>query len=369
MRLVFSFRTMKSNYRTIVVKIGTNALLTKKGLLNQKTLKQLIFQIARLKKSGINIILVSSGAMGAGRSVVRPSSALNPVSQRQILAAVGQVELMFAYRNICKKLDLTTAQVLVTKEDFRSRRHYLNMQQCFQALLEESIIPIVNENDVVSVEELMFSDNDELAGLVASMIQADALIFLTSVNGVFDQVNKGKDSKLMVTIDPDKALESVRCGSKSSFGRGGMRTKLETAKRLSALGIAAHIANANTKDVLTGILKGKTAGTIIPAKQSRHSRTQHWVANSRGYRKGEVIIDVGAAKVMTAESPANLLPIGIKSCHGEFERGDIVSVYNGQKRLIGMGKASYGNKTLAKYIGEPGHQAFIRCDYFFPLEE
>ena len=305
--------------------------------------------------------------MGSARKLVPHSSKHNPIEERQLLAAVGQVELMFAYKNAFAKYGITIAQVLATKEDFRSRKHYLNMRQCFQVLIEENIIPIVNENDVVSIEELMFSDNDELAGLVSSMIQASALIFLTNVDGVYDQMESGKQAKLLTTIDPDNILKSVRFGSKSSFGRGGMRTKVETAKKLSILGIPTHIVNANAENILIDILNGKSVGTLIPAKQSRHSRSQHWVANSQGHQKGEIVIDAGAAKVISADKPANLLPIGIKSSHGKFEKGDIVSVCNEHNQLIGMGKASYGSETLAKYIGKSGHQAFIRCDYFFPV--
>ena len=180
---------MRLPYKSIVVKIGTNALLSKRNTLHKKRLKDIANQLADLHEKGIHVVLVSSGAMGCGRVLIPASSSRSPVEERQLLAAIGQVELMFAYRNAFKRRDIIVAQVLATKDDFRSRKHYLNMMQCFEIMLKENVIPIVNENDVVSVEELMFTDNDELAGLVTSMMEADALIMLTSVDG--DDGHKG----------------------------------------------------------------------------------------------------------------------------------------------------------------------------------
>jgi len=357
---------MNEDYKTIVIKIGTNALLTQEQTLNNQILSQLVAQINNLLEKDVRIVLVSSGAMASGEQAVGTLSSLSPVSERQLLAAVGQVELMLAYRNEFKKCDRVIAQVLATKEDFRSRQHYLNMRNCFQTLLQQKIVPIVNENDVVSVEELMFTDNDELAGLVASMLDADRLIVLTNVDGIYVDDKK----TVLSEIGPDTSLENIKFGAKSSFGRGGIRAKLETAKRLSAVGIATHIVNANTENVIARLLEGEEIGTVIlPMRDVRVSNSQRWVADSYGHQKGEIVIDDGAEKMMLSEKSANLLPTGICSCKGEFKKGDVVSICNEKGQLIGMGKASYGNDILEECIGKRSHRAFIRCNYFFPVNE
>ncbi|MFH0851584.1 MAG: glutamate 5-kinase, partial [Candidatus Peregrinibacteria bacterium] len=221
----------KSSYANIVVKIGTNALLTSQNTLDKGAIARLMQQAASLKKSNVKITIVSSGAVACGKSrmqqLKKPSA--ESVGERQLFAAVGQVELMLNYRSAAQKHKLTVAQVLATKEDFRTRDHYANMRRCFDALHQEGIIPIVNENDVVSVEELMFTDNDQLAGLVASMIGADALVILSNIDGIFDRPIEEEGAELIKTFHPVKDMNRIRIGHKSSFGRGGMQAKLETA--------------------------------------------------------------------------------------------------------------------------------------------
>jgi glutamate 5-kinase len=363
-----AFDTMKNSlYSSIVVKVGTNALLTPEGMLDGNVVKELIRQIGTLMKNGVRVTLVSSGAMACGRNRLRRKKNLTEsVEERQLFAAVGQVELMLSYRSIAEKQGLTVAQILATKEDFRTRDHYANMQRCFETLLKEGVIPIVNENDVVAVEELMFTDNDQLAGLVASMIDAEALIVLSNIDGVYDRPLEEKGAKLMSIYHPGKDAHRVRAGHASSFGRGGIQTKLETSRLLAAQGVVTHITNVSATDVLLRIQQGEQIGTTVLPLRSRISGTRRWLANSADHRSGSVTVDRGAGKALNSEQPANLLPVGIRSFDGIFHKGDIISVMDDKGRMIGVGMAAYGSSVLAKCMGKRGHPPFIRADYFFP---
>ncbi|MDA1208529.1 MAG: glutamate 5-kinase [bacterium] len=358
---------MKPQYKTIVVKIGTNALLAEDGTVHTKRIVSIAKQIIHLRKNGVKVILVSSGAMGCARALISPSKARSPVEERQLLAAVGQVELMLAYKKAFSTSGITVAQVLATKDDFRSRGHYLNMRQCFEILLKEGVVPIVNENDVVSVEELMFTDNDELAGLVSSMMQADALIMLTCLDGVIAESSDSKTQKIIDVIDPSKTIDAIECKGKSSFGRGGMETKLHVAKNVSSLGITTHIVNAATSDILGRIVSGEKIGTTVLPKKVKRSSTQRWLASSTTAKQGSVTVNGCVADVLMSDKPINLLPIGILSVTGEFVKGDVVSVSSPKGKVIGIGKAGYDSAKLQKVLGKKGQTAFIRSAYFVPL--
>jgi len=358
----------KSSYANIVVKIGTNALLTPQNTLDKGTVARLMRQIATLMNDHVKVTLITSGAVACGKSRVQQlhQCPAESVGERQLFAAVGQVELMLLYRLAAQEHNVLVAQVLATKEDFRTRDHYANMQCCFNALHTEGVLPIVNENDVVSVEELMFTDNDQLAGLVASMIGADALIILSNIDGVFDRPLEEKGAQLIQTFHPVKDMHRIRIGHASSFGRGGMQAKLETAKSLSAQGITTHIAHAATPDILLRIRRGEAVGTTILPTRSRLSHTRRWLANSADHRCGSVTVDTGAGKALSADQPANLLPVGIRALDGAFQKGDIISVLDEKGMIIGLGMAAYGHSVLAKYMGKRGSPPFIRADYFFP---
>ncbi|MFC1600442.1 glutamate 5-kinase, partial [Patescibacteria group bacterium] len=267
----------------IIVKVGTNVITRDDGMLNEKIIEQLAYQIAELKKRKVDVILVSSGAMAAGRSFAPAYCRRNKIIHRQLLAAIGQVELMSTYARVFDNFGAICAQVLSTKEDFRSRRHYLNMKNCFEACLEDQVIPIVNENDVVSTSELMFTDNDELAGMIASMLDVDTVIFLSSVDGIYDGNPKDAGSKLISEIDPQKeGCEKYILKSKSEFGTGGMLTKCRIAKTLSSIGVSTYIANGTKDGIILDILDEKEIGTKFLAKKNV-SKEKKWVAFSKGY--------------------------------------------------------------------------------------
>ena len=251
-------------YKKIVVKVGTNVIAKTDGSLDRAIMAGLVKEISQLKSAGIDIIFVTSGAVGAGTSVVQIQKKANSVIKRQILAAVGQITLMKIYSELFDLHHDACAQVLVTKEDFKDRQHYLNLKNCFKALLRHKIVPIVNENDAVSVTELMFTDNDELAGLIASMLNVDALILLTNVDGIMD------GSSHLSLIKPGTKFEDFISPEKSSFGRGGMLTKARLAAKLAKLGITTHIANGKNKQILSKVLRGENVGTkFLPGKNKR----------------------------------------------------------------------------------------------------
>lgn len=350
--------------KRIVVKVGTNVITKENGLLDLVIVDQLVTQLATLQKKGYQIILVSSGAMGAGRSLIQLSSDTPLVVKRQVLASVGQIKLIETYLGLFQKQDSLCAQVLVTKEDFRDRLHYLNMKNCFEALLQNHVIPVVNENDVISVDELMFTDNDELAGLIASMMNADALIILSNVEGIYDKNPSEKDARVLHQVDAKTPLQKYISPTKSSFGRGGMLTKAKITKRLALMGISTYIANGQRKNVLLDLLEGKKVGTeFVPAKK-RASNVKRWVASSEGHEKGIITINECAEDILR-EKIASLLPVGIVKIEGNFQKGDLVKIQNQAGEGIGYGIAAYNSEIALKNIGEKGKKALIHYDYLF----
>ena len=355
-----------TDYQTVVVKVGSNVVTTEDGLPDLEIIKNITTEIAQLKKKGKQVVLVSSGAVAAGRSQIKVPEKLDPVSARQQLAAVGQIKLINIYADLFGKHHLHCAQVLVTKGDFRDRRHYLNMKNCVSNLLQNNIIPIVNENDVISVTELMFTDNDELTGLIASMISANAVILLSSVDGLFDGDPNDPDSNLIQVIDDPKLdLSKYISSTTSNFGRGGMITKCKMAQKVTIAGATVHLANGKTKNILSRIFNNEAVGTKFPA-QKNTSNLKRWVAHSEGFAKGEIIVNQGAMEALTnSEKASSLLPIGITKVNGTFEKRDIVKILGEQGEFIGLGVARYASKKAKERIGKKNQKPLIHYDYLY----
>jgi len=351
-------------YKKIVVKVGTNVITAKNGELDLDILNSLTAQIAELQKKGIQVILVSSGAVGAGRSVVKFSGTIAPVAARQVLASTGQIKLISTYNQLFLHHGLITAQILVTKDDFRDRLHYLNMQTCFSSLLQQNIIPVVNENDAVSVTELMFTDNDELSGLIASMMDVEGYLILSHVDGLFDL--KSGNGTIIPEIDPStKHFHQYINPGKSEFGRGGMLTKCHIAHKLSRLGITVHIANGRTPNILLSILDGENIGTKFLPQKPTHG-PKRWIANSEGLEKGAVTINNGAELALVADERANsLLPVGIESVEGQFFKGDIIKVCSMDGTIIGYGMAQYSSEKTLTVMGKKEQKPLIHYDYLY----
>lgn len=353
-------------YNCMVVKVGTNVLTRPDGLLDMTSISGLVDQIAELKRMGISVILVSSGAVGAGRSLLPLKEQTNKVVRRQVLSSIGQVRLMEIYREFFSNHGLFCAQVLATKEDFRDRRHYLNMKNCFQALLRDQVVPVVNENDVISVTELMFTDNDELAGLVAAMINAEGLVILSSVDGVMDGPPDDLDSRVIPEIDPaDPKWEKFILPSRSSFGRGGMHTKFRIAGKAAKVGIATYIANGRSSDVLPRIATGEQMGTLFRPKEGV-SGFKKWIAYNESVPKGKVQINAGAVEALrSVNRVTSLLPVGVEAIIGAFEKGDIIHILNEQEELIGWGIAQYDHEKARMNLGKKGKKALVHYDYLY----
>lgn len=356
---------MTQRARRIVVKVGTNVLTTAEGLLHAPIMAALVQQLMEAQRSNTEVVFVSSGAMAAGRAVVKPSRKLGAVEARQVLAAVGQAHLMHRYSELFSKNTGICAQVLATKEDFRDRRHYLNMRSCFQSLLAQGIVPIVNENDVVSVGELMFTDNDELAGLIASMVDADTLILLTSVDGIATGDPKDPATTILHTVRDEGDWKKYLRPEKSSFGRGGMHTKCASAEKLAKLGITTHIAKGTEPRIIPRILAGETIGTVFPARKQTSS-VKRWVAESEGQEKGIVVINGCATEaLMNREKAASLLPVGITKIEGTFEKGDLLRVRSEDGTDIGLGLAQYASGPARDALGHKRQKPLIHYDFLY----
>ncbi len=359
---------MEFRYRKITVKIGSNVLTKSDGTLNVSRIAHLVDQIAYLHKNGIEVILVSSGAVAAGRAVMEPAKKTDAVSKRQLWAALGQVKLITRYTDFFSEHGLNCAQVLTTKENFSSRGHYLNMKNCISTLLDNKVIPIVNENDTISVTELMFTDNDELSGLIASMEDSEALIVLSNVNGVYDAHPEEKNAELIKTIGiNEKTPRNAISGIHSQFGRGGMLTKFRIAKKLANSGIAVHLANGYTENILIHLLKGKETvqHTYFEPSKKSSSGVKKWIAHSQGFAKSRVMVNEGAARALYSDKAVSLLPVGVLSCENEFKKGDLIKIVGPDGMTIGLGKAQFGSEKLASEQQSEKQKALVHYDYLY----
>lgn len=240
----------------LVVKVGSNVLTRQDGTLDVTRVSSLVDQISSLKAEGNEIILVTSGAVACGRSILGPEAGLDSVELRQVYAAVGQVRLMDLYHTLFGNYSLNVGQVLTVKDNFAPGRAYSNQKNCMEAMLKSGVIPIVNENDTVSITELMFTDNDELSGLVATMMGAEALVILSNINGLYDSDPSLPQAKVIRKVRPSDNLDSCVLPSKSSAGRGGMESKYRTARSVAASGIRVFIANGKTDGIIRSVLEG-----------------------------------------------------------------------------------------------------------------
>ena len=363
---------MDLNYNKITIKVGSNVLTKSDGTLNVARIAHLVDQIAVLHKNGVEVILVSSGAMAAGRSEVSLARKLDPVSSRQLWSAVGQVKLINRYSDLFKEHGIPCAQVLTTKDNFADRNHYLNMKNCFSTLLENAVVPIVNENDTISVTELMFTDNDELSGLIASMQDSEALIILSNIDGVYDGDPKLEGSEIIREIQvSDKEWMEHISTQKSNFGRGGMLTKSNIARKVAKGGIPVHIANGLKDDVLLDILDRKKTlkHTIFLPDDKKSSNVKKWIAYSESFAKGELVINQGAKEALYSPKASSLLPIGVIKVLGTFKRGDILKILDENDQVVGWGKAQYSSDQAIKEKGSEKQKPIVHYDYLYLIEE
>ena len=359
---------MQFRYKKITVKIGSNVLAKADGTLNVSRIAHLVDQIAFLHKNGVEVVLVSSGAVAAGRAVLEKVKKADAVSQRQLWAALGQVKLITRYSDFFNEHGLVCAQVLTTKENFSSRGHYLNMKNCFTTLLENGVIPIVNENDTISVTELMFTDNDELSGLIASMVNSEALVLLSNVDGVYSSHPREKNAKLIREITvKDKEPENAISSDQSDFGRGGMLTKFKIARKVAGDGIGVHVANGTKENVLINLLniENELEHTFFVPNSKQNSGVKKWIGYSDGFAKGEVVVNEGAIRALVSNKAVSLLPVGICEIKTEFKKGDLIKIVSENGVVIGVGKASYGSEKIESEIKSEKQKPIVHYDYLY----
>ncbi len=355
----------KDRKSIITLKVGSNVITNEEGLPDEGIITRISQQIKGLRNRGYNVILVTSGAVAAGRSIFQFPKKTDTVVQRQVLASLGQVKLITLYKQAFEKEGMLGAQVLVTKEDFKSRQHYLNMRNCLSALLSHGIVPILNENDVVSVTELMFTDNDELAGLVSAMMNTDLLIILTNVDGVYNGDPSLPDTKVIHEFDPRQfRIDEIATGKKSGFGRGGILTKCQTSQKIAGIGIPVHIANGRTENIVLRILDNEAIGTRFPATRLASS-FKKYMAHAYEEAKGKVVINDGAKKVLLSDKAHSLLPVGITRVVGTFQKGDLIKIVDENDREIGLGLARYSHEKAAEVIGLKNQKPVIHYDHLY----
>lgn len=361
-------RNFSNHLRLVVVKVGTSLLTSGENRLGKVQIGKIVTQILALLNQGIKVILVTSGAIGAGMGKLKLKNRPSVLPQLQAAAAVGQSELMKFYDFAFKKGKRTVAQILLTADDFSDRRRYLNTKNTLLSLLKFGALAIINENDTISVDEIKFGDNDKLSAQVANLIGADLLVILSDVDGLYDQ----KKKRRIATVEKiDSGILSLAQGTKSSTAVGGMVTKIEAARITTASGIPCVVANGKTQNVLSRIVSGEDVGTFFPSRTDRLGAKKCWIVFSTQSR-GKIIVDRGAKNVLIKKGKS-LLPSGIIALEGKFKAGDIVSVADEKRKEFAKGISNYSaaelekikgchTRTIASRLGYKYYDEVIHCD-------
>ena len=350
----------------LVVKVGSSTLSHATGKINLRFIDGLCRVLSDLKNAGNEVILVSSGAIAMGVSKLSLPCRPADIPTKQAAAAVGQCELMYTYDKFFGEYNQTVAQILLTAEDVENKERRNHFENTLEKLLGLGAVPVINENDTISVTELMFTDNDELSGMVASMMNADCLVILSNVDGIYNGNPDSPGSSVIKEIRPGDNVSGFIGTVKSSFGRGGMLTKYRIAAKVADEGIEVVIANGKKKDILQEILLHKSSDCtrFIPAERPI-SHIKKWIAHSDGFAKGKIRINEGAMLALAGEKASSLLPVGVTSVEGDFEKGDIVLILSPEGKTIGMGKVSMDSVRASECIGMKGRKPLIHYDYLY----
>lgn len=337
-------------HQRIVIKLGTAVLTAGTERLNRPRMVDLVRQVAELFNEGREVILVSSGAIMAGREVLGFPRVRKGIPFKQVLAAVGQGRLMHLYAQLFDLYDITVAQALLTRDDLAHRTRYLNARNTLLALLQQRVVPIVNENDTVAVEEIKIGDNDNLSALVANLVDADLLIMLTDIAGLFTaDPNRVPEAELIPEVAViDDRIRALAGTTTTDLGTGGMKTKLEAAELATRSGTEVIIASGDDPDVLLRVAAGERIGTRFPPKTSHMESRKRWILAEPP--QGTVWIDAGAVQALV-ERGKSLLPVGVTAVEGRFERGETVRVLDPSGREIARGIANYSAESLQRIQG------------------
>ncbi|MFH0769428.1 MAG: glutamate 5-kinase [Chloroflexota bacterium] len=366
-----SVRNTALPYQRIVVKLGTSLLTGGSDHLELEMMSKLADQMAQLYKQGVELLIVSSGAIAAGRHKLGLTKKLRGIPYKQVLASVGQSRLMNVYEQLFAPYNITVAQALLTRADLTDRAGYLNARNTLMALLELGVLCIVNENDVVAVDELhetRFGDNDNLSAMVANLIDADLLLILSDIAGLYTaDPHRHPDACLIPQVDRiDSEIEGMMGDTVGSLGTGGMATKIEAARLAMASGVAVIIADGREKDIILRLAAGEALGThFLPANSKLESR-QRWMLSGLA-TKGKLVVDSGAALALGKQN-RSLLAAGIMQVEGDFERGDTVDICNAQGYRLGCGITNYSSVDIEVIKGENSKSIVVLLGYDYSSE-
>ena len=346
------YQALVSNAQKIVVKVGTSTLTHKNGKLNLEQIEKLVRQLSDLRNQGKDVVLVSSGAIGAGMGKLNLEERPKTIPEKQAVAAVGQGILLHIYEKFFSEYGQATAQLLLTKADLEHRQRFLNARNTLLTLLKLGVIPIVNENDTVAFEEIKFGDNDTLAALVGTLIDADLVILLTDIDGFYDgDPRKNPDAKRISVVEViDESIEGLAGNVGSKFGSGGMVTKISAASITVNAGIPMMIAHGAEDRILRRLTEGEDIGTLfLPVEMKPHLRKK-WIAFG-SHVDGKLIVDDGAKDALLHKGKS-LLPSGIVSVEGNFVAGDVVGITDLHGKEFARGICNYSGAELQKIKGQ-----------------
>ncbi|MHB8763971.1 MAG: glutamate 5-kinase [Deferrisomatales bacterium] len=350
--------------RRVVVKAGSQVLTTAGGELDRQVFEDLADDVAALRGRGLEVAVVTSGAVASGLGRLGKSKP-STIPEVQAVAAVGQINLVWNYKEVFGSRGLTVGQVLLTRDDLDNRRRYQNAKNTLNSLFRMGVVPVINENDTVVVEEIKFGDNDNLSAMVTNLAEADCLVILSDVAGLYDRDPKAHpEARLLCRVDAvDETVESFVGDSKSSVGTGGMGTKLLAAKKAIHGGAAAVIASGKERHVLARLLAGEALGTYFPALTDRLSRRKHWIAFTVK-SAGRLMLDQGAVDAI-ASGGKSLLPSGVRGVEGDFDRGEAVSLVAPSGQEVARGFTQYSADETRRIAGLATWEIADRLGYKF----
>jgi len=349
----FDLKSSTLPYYRIVVKFGTSLLTGGSDQLNQDTMSKLVAQVAQLHKQGLELLIVSSGAMASGRHKLGLTKKIKGIPFKQVLCSVGQSHLMYVYEQLFSQYNIAVAQALLTKTDLSDRAGYLNARNTLLALLQLKVVCIVNENDVVAVDELdeaKFGDNDNLSAMVANLVDADLLLLLTDTAGLYTaDPRRDPNARIILQVDRiDSEVEHL-ADKAGSLGIGGMITKIEAAKLATASGVTVVIADGREPDIILRLASGEAMGTRFLPTTSKLDSRKRWMLSGLCIQ-GRLVVDSGAALALKKQN-RSLLAAGIRQIEGEFDRGDIVDIYDAEGSHLGCGLVNYSSGEVSRIKG------------------
>lgn len=355
------------HYRRVVLKIGTSVLLDEKKRISPAMAEDFARQIKAVKDRSVDVVVVSSGAVACGMETVGLTRKPREMARKQALASVGQIVLMKMYMDAFAKSGLTASQILLTHEDTKSRSRCINLLNTIDMLLAMNIVPVINENDTLSFKEIMFGDNDNLSALIAQITNADLLVLLSDIDGLYEKDPKRyPEARMIRSVSKiDEQIEALAQGTNSEKSIGGMISKIEAAKKAGHYGIPTRVVKGDLPDVVTRVLAGEEIGTLFVAKR-RLSRKKCWIAFAFK-AKGRLCVDQGAEKALM-DRGKSLLPSGIVKVEGDFSRGECVEISDAKNAVIARGIVNYSSSDINKIKGAKSIEIEKKLGYKYTEE-